>query len=248
MIEDAGLKTVELLQIVRRFGFPAARVKERLRDLAKEGRIRILSENPLIAVSARAFKDASDRAVAEMKRFHQTNPLVQGIGREEFKTRVFGEASNLVVQSALDKLAGDKKIVASHDIIHEFGRKVTLQADEERMRDQLSERFRSLGLQVPTPDELIDGLKLDRTRARKIVQLMLKENALVKISEEILIDRATMDKLITDVKALKPKNPRLGVGEFKDLTGVSRKYAIPLLEYLDRQRVTRRVGDERLIL
>jgi selenocysteine-specific elongation factor len=76
----------------------------------------------------------------------------------------------------------------------------------------------------------------------------LKENALVKISEEMVIDRETLDKLIAGVRALKSRNPKLGVAEFKDLTGVSRKYAIPLLEYLDRQRVTRRVGDERTIL
>ena len=77
---------------------------------------------------------------------------------------------------------------------------------------------------------------------------MLKENALVKISEEMLVDRAVMDKLIADVKALKSQSPKFGVGEFKNLTGVTRKHAIPLLEYLDRQRVTRRVGDERTIL
>src|SRR5215471_16192808 len=90
--------------------------------------------------------------------------------------------------------------------------------------------------------------EFDRTTARKIVQLMLKENALVKISEDMVIDRGSLDKLIANVKALKSKNPKLGVSEFKDLTGVTRKYAIPLLEYLDRQRVTRRVGDERTIL
>jgi hypothetical protein len=73
---------------------------------------------------------------------------------------------------------------------------------------------------------------------------MLKENALVKISDDMFVDRMAMDKLISDIKTLKSKNPKFGVGEFKDLTGVSRKYAIPLLEYLDRQRVTRRVGDE----
>jgi len=78
--------------------------------------------------------------------------------------------------------------------------------------------------------------------------LMLKENTLVKVNEEMLIHRTTVDKLIADVKALKSKSPKIGVGEFKDLTGVSRKFAIPLLEYLDRQRVTRRVGDERVIL
>jgi selenocysteine-specific elongation factor len=64
----------------------------------------------------------------------------------------------------------------------------------------------------------------------------------------MLVDRAAMDKLIADLRALKSRNPKFGVGEFKNLAGVTRKHAIPLLEYLDRQRVTRRVGDERVIL
>jgi len=77
---------------------------------------------------------------------------------------------------------------------------------------------------------------------------MLKENQLVKVNEEMLVDRNAIEKLIGDVKTLKAKNPKLGVGEFKNLTGVTRKHAIPLLEYLDRHRITRRVGDDRLIL
>jgi len=161
---------------------------------------------------------------------------------------VFGEASNLLFQAVLDKLAAEKKIAVAQDLIHEFGRKVILKENEERMRSQLAERFRSLGLQVTPLDEIIDALKLDRNTARKLVHLMLKENALIKITEELLVDRAAIDKLIADLRALKSRNPKFGVGEFKNLAGVTRKHAIPLLEYLDRQRVTRRVGDERMIL
>lgn len=248
LIEDGGMQTAELSQLAGRLGLVPVKARERLSALAKAGRIRAISENPLVVVSANVFKNAAERVAAEVQRFHKANPLVQGIGREELKARAFGDASNLLFQTVLDKLAADKKIALAQDVIHEFGRKVTLKADEERMRNQLTERFRTLGLQAPAPDELIDSLKLDRNTARKILQLMMKENAVVKISEDMIVDRAAMDKLIEDIKALKSKNPKLGVGEFKDLTGVSRKFAIPLLEYLDRQRVTRRVGDERMIL
>jgi len=210
--------------------------------------VRVLGENPLVVVAAKAFNDAAAAAAAAVQRFHETNPLVPGVGREELKARLFSDASNLLFQSVLDKLVADKKIVLAQDLIHTFGQKVTLKADEEKMRDQLALRFKSLGLEVPSPDELINSLKLERNTARKIIQLMVKENALVKITEDMLIHRVAVDKLIADVKALKSKNPKIGVGEFKDLTGVSRKFAIPLLEYLDRQRVTRRVGDERMIL
>jgi selenocysteine-specific elongation factor len=248
LVEDAGLSGIELPKLAARRGISPARVRDRLLAQAKSGRIHILGDNPMTVVSATTFKDAAQTTAVAVKRFHETHPLVQGISREELKVRTCAEASNLVFQAVLDKLVADKKISVVLDVIHEFGRKVTLKADEERMRSQLLERFQTLGLQIASADDVIDSLKLDRTTARKIVQLMLKENALVKISEEMVIDRGSLDKLIANVKALKSKNPKLGVSEFKDLTGVTRKYAIPLLEYLDRQRVTRRVGDERTIL
>jgi selenocysteine-specific elongation factor len=248
VLEEAGLQAVELRELAARRGIAPARTKDQLMAMAKTGRLRILTDNPMVVVSAAAFKNVAEAAAVAVKRFHETNPLVQGIGREELKARQFGDSSNLVFQAVLDKLVADKKISVAMDIIHEFGRRVTLSADEEQMRTQLLERFRSLGLQVPPPDEVIATLKLDRVTAKKILLLMMKANLLVKISEEMVIDRENLDKLIAGVRALKSKSSKLGVAEFKDLTGVSRKYAIPLLEYLDRQRVTRRAGDERTIL
>jgi selenocysteine-specific elongation factor len=186
--------------------------------------------------------------VLAVKKFHELNPLLQGMGREELKTRLFKDASGLVFQAVLAKLTKEKKIGTSQELVHAFGRKVTLRSDEEQMRDILLRRFEDLALQVMPADQIIDSLKLDRSTARKIVQLMLKDNVLVKIDEEMIVARTVLDKLVTRLKDIKSANPTLGVAEFKDLTGVSRKYAIPLLEYLDRQRVTRRVGNARTIL
>jgi len=248
VVEQAGLECIELSRISARLGIVQAQLRDRVQALVKAGRLRVVSENPFVIVSASVFKQAADAAAAAVKRFHEANPLVAGIGREELKARLFGDASSALFQAVIDKLVADKKIAVAQDVIHEFGRKVTLKADEEKIRDQISERFRSLGLQVAPADEVIDALKVDRLTARKIIQLMLKDNALVKINEELFVDRAAIEKLIVDVRALKSKTPRFGVGEFKSLTGVTRKHAIPLLEYLDRQRVTRRVGDERMIL
>jgi selenocysteine-specific elongation factor len=248
VLDRAGLEALELPRIAAARGIAPARAAGRVNNLVQAGRIRVLSEHPYSVVSAAPFQQASDAVTAAVKRFHDANPLVAGIGREELRTRLFEDAPPLLFQAVLDKLVQDKKIALAQEVIHEFGRKVTLKADEERIRTELGERFRSLALQVPTADEIIDGLKLERTTARKIIQLMLKQNELVKVSEEMLVDRRAIDKLISDIRALKTKNPKLGVGEFKTLTGVTRKHAIPLLEYLDRQRITRRVGDERTIL
>jgi selenocysteine-specific elongation factor len=247
-IDDAGLETIDLSRLAACRGIAPDRARGLLAALAKAGRVRTLSESPYVGVSASAFTQAVEAARVAVKRFHEANPLVQGIGREELKARLFADASTLLFQAVLHQLEADKKITVAQDVIHEFGRKVTLKADEERMRSQLAERFRSLGLQTTPAEEIIDALKLDRTTARKIIQLMLKDSQLVKVTEEMLVDRVAIEKLISQVKALKSSNPKFGVGEFKNLTGMTRKHAIPLLEYLDRQRVTRRVGDERVIL
>jgi selenocysteine-specific elongation factor len=248
IIDESGFEGTAIAQLATRRGLAPDRVRERVESLVRNGRVRKLNDSPYAVVSTTAFRKAADTVAAAVRQFHLANPLMTGIGREELKARLFGNASNLLFHAVLDQLTADAKIAVANDVVHEFGRQVTLKADEEQMRAALAGRFRSLGLQAASAEEVIDALKLDRNIARKIIQLMLKDGQLVKITEDILVDRMAVEKLIADVKALKEKNPKFSVGEFKTLTGVTRKHAIPLLEYLDRQRVTRRVGDERIIL
>ena len=127
-------------------------------------------------------------------------------------------------------------------------RTVTLGDEEARIRTALEERYRTLGLQAPAADEVVRELALERGRARKIIQLLVDEHVLVKVADDTFVDAAAIAALIGNVRRLKQVNPRLGVREFKELTGLSRKFAVPLLEYLDGQRVTRRQGEDRLIL
>jgi selenocysteine-specific elongation factor len=95
---------------------------------------------------------------------------------------------------------------------------------------------------------VLAGLKVDKIRAQKIVTLLLRDKVLIKVSEELVFHQSALLALRQKIAALKTATPKIDVARFKDMTGVSRKYAIPLLEYLDREHVTRRVGDERVIL
>jgi selenocysteine-specific elongation factor len=97
--------------------------------------------------------------------------------------------------------------------------------------------------------EVLAKLPVEAKRAQKLLQILLREGTLVKVSEELVFHRSAMTRLrdlLADYR--KQKGERLPIGAFKELTRITRKYAIPLLEYLDRERVTRRVGDERIIL
>jgi len=89
---------------------------------------------------------------------------------------------------------------------------------------------------------------VDKARAQKIVTLLLRDKVLIKVSDELVFHREALEGLRKLMVEQKKKTAKIDVGAFKDLIGVTRKYAIPLLEYLDRERVTRRVGDMREIL
>jgi selenocysteine-specific elongation factor len=248
LIGAAGTRAMDVEELIGRLGLSRDQVERALDELAGEGSVRDIAETPRVVVAAATLEDAAAVLLKAVREFHQSEPLARGIGREDLKGRTLRNASTLLFRAALDHLADTQQITLDQDLVHEYGRVVTLGGEEARIREQLETRFRTLGLQAPSADEIIRDLQLDRTPARKILQLMVKEQTVVKISEGMLVDRSALQKLIDDVRALKPAQTRFGVKEFKELTGLSRKFAVPLLEYLDTQRVTRRVGDERIIL
>ena len=120
--------------------------------------------------------------------------------------------------------------------------------EEAKAKREIEQAFATAGLKVPYMDEVLGKLPLDRTRAQKLVTLLLRDRVLVKLADNLVFHSSALQGLRHTMTEYKVKSPKIDVGKFKDLIGVSRKYAIPLLEYLDRERVTRRVGDERVIL
>jgi selenocysteine-specific elongation factor len=178
--------------------------------------------------------------------FHQENPLVAGMGKEELRERV--RASGEIFAAALEAVVREKKLDLAGEIVRLPGRGVVMKDEESESKKIIEAAFASAGLKVPALKDVLAGLKVDRGRAHKIVTLLLRDKVLVKISEEMVFHREALAALRLLLSSEKTKSAKIDVARFKDLAGVSRKYAIPLLEYLDREHVTRRVGDERVIL
>jgi len=120
--------------------------------------------------------------------------------------------------------------------------------EEAAAKKKIEEIFGQAGLKVPALREVIAGLTVDKVRAQKIVTLLLRDKALIRVSDDLVFHRSALDELRRQIAAYRVKSLKIDVAQFKELTGVTRKYAIPLLEYLDRERVTKRVGDAREIL
>jgi len=199
-----------------------------------------------VFMTSSAWEALKKQIVPTMEAFHRKNPLIGGISKEELRAQ--GDAGSAVFDAIVQALVQEKKIEVAGELVRLPGRGVVMKDEESESKARIEEAFATTGLKVPALQEVIAGLKVDKVRAQKIVTLLLREKALVKVSDELIFHRSALEhlrRLVTDYKA---KALKIDVGTFKEMTGVSRKYAIPLLEYLDRERVTRRVGDAREIL
>jgi selenocysteine-specific elongation factor len=197
-------------------------------------------------LDAPALEALKSRLMTAAADFHKNNPLVGGISKEELRAQV--DAIPEVFETAAAMLVREKKLEVVGDLVRLPGHGVVMKDEEAESKERIEEAFASAGLKVPALNEVIAGLKVDKARAQKIVTLLLRDKVLIKVSDELVFHRSALEDLRRRMTAYRVKSAKIDVAKFKELTGVTRKYAIPLLEYLDRERVTRRVADAREIL
>jgi selenocysteine-specific elongation factor len=238
-----GIQGLELRDLVAETGWTEARATEVVAPLTAVHRI-VKHGNHLSDVPA--YAEARKLVQNAITEFHAKNPLVAGINKEDLRTRLHIPAE--VFEGVLRALARQGAIEVAGDQVRQAGRGVEMKDEEAESKRVIELAFQSAGLKVPALKDVLAGLKVDKTRAQKIVTLLLRDKVLVKLGDELVFHQAALAGLRQQIAAYKQTAPKLDVGKFKDLTGVSRKYAIPLLEWLDRERVTKRVGDERVIL
>ena len=240
---------LSLSEIIARTGWLESTISASLRALSAAGKIRVASGEPLIVTSEASFSELLQRTLHEVEAFHKANPLVPGISREELRGRAASRVRPEMFLSALDELVAMGKLQASGDLVQKAGREIALSPEEAQAKDRIAKEFESAGLAVPSVTEVLAKLPVDSRRAQKLVQMLLREKTLIKVTEGLVFHQGAVEKLRCLLANYKrERGNKLPIAAFKEMAGISRKYAIPLLEYLDRERLTRRVGDERVIL
>jgi selenocysteine-specific elongation factor len=242
-IARRGHVGISMSRLIAETGWTKSSIETQLAQVVKDGSVLRIGD---LCVDAPAMTRLQQLVVSSVGAFHKKNSLVSGITKEALREHV--KASSEVFNTALDLLVRDKRIQAVGDVVKLPGHGVMMKDEEAESKKEIENAFATAGLKVPALHEVIAGLKVDKARAQKIVTLLLRDKSLVKISDELVFHRSALEELRRLVAAQKAKSSKMDVAKFKELTGVSRKYAIPLLEYLDRERVTKRVGDAREIL
>lgn len=205
-------------------------------------------------ISTTVFEELKRSTVAAIETFHKQQPLAKGITRETLRETTFAYVANEIFQAAIASLESANKITTTADTIKIARYEKVLSPEESAVSDKIRSIYRSRGLEVPKVEEAINestaGTNLSVIQAKKLVQIFLDSGEIVKVTDDFYFSGEVISELIAKLRAYaESSSDRLvDVSAFKELAGTSRKYAIPLLEYFDRVKVTVRAGEKRVIL
>jgi selenocysteine-specific elongation factor len=245
---ERNARSLTTSEILQRTGWPSSEVQDVIARLAGAKRARVVANQPLTIASAQSLTLCAATLDKVIQDFHGANPLLPGIPKQDLLGRM-KHSGAAVVETALGDLVKARKVTITGDIVQSAGRELVLTAEEAQAKTLIEREFESAGLTVPGFAAVMEKLPVDARRAEKLLQILLREKALVKIAADLVFHRAALLRLKEMLaKYKKERGEQLPIAVFKELTGVSRKYAIPLLEHLDREHVTRRVGDQRVII
>jgi selenocysteine-specific elongation factor len=186
--------------------------------------------------------------MAALAEHHKKNPLVEGMPREEARERLFARAPQAVFDLVLSQLVAAKQVVARERLALST-HKLALSDEEARARDLIERAYRDSGLKPPDKQSIAAQAGVKSDVAERVTSLLVRQKVLARV-DELVFHESALQNLKEEVRSLRDggQPATIDVGTFKDRFGITRKFAIPLLEYLDRERVTRRVGDKRQVI
>ena len=188
---------------------------------------------------------ARDQVIETISRYHKEFPLKIGLPKEELRSRTEGAKNVKLFNFVMNQLANEGAVVQEKELVRLKEHQVTLAQDQEKAREQLEEIYLKKGLQPPYLREIADDFP--GKTAKEVLDVMLEEGVVIKVKEDLYFHAKAIETLKNRMIDFLKANGEITTPLFKDMTGVSRKYAIPLIEYFDKTQLTVRVGDNRVL-
>lgn len=242
---------VRLVDLAAATGWTNEVLREASAAAVKQGTV---METGGVYLSSESFAQLSGAVVAELEAHHKREPLARGMLRETLREKLFAHSLPELFGAVVGRLEAKGEVTAEKDVIRLSRHRVDLTDKDAKLSEQIEKLYGDAGVEAPSLDEVMARAGVaasQRGQARKILQLLLDNGKLIRIQGDMFMHARVVQELKTKLHAYAAQHEPdrlIDVAAFKNLAGVSRKYAIPLLEYFDREHVTRRAGDKRLIL
>ncbi|PYM22899.1 MAG: selenocysteine-specific translation elongation factor [Candidatus Rokuibacteriota bacterium] len=243
-VRGAGVGGIRLPALVARVPFGPARTRRLLDALAAAGRVTAVDRD--WSLHADAVARLRGLVTAALEQFHRAQPLRGGMSREELRVRA-ANADERVFAHVLGALDAEGAVRVDRDKVRLAAHELRLSAVQQTAVDRLEREFREAAAAPPSAEEALGRAGLAGDEEHELFQLLVESRKLVRVKESLFFHAAALEAIQDKLVALLRERKEIGPGDVKDLLGISRKYAIPLLEYFDARRVTTRVGERRVL-
>ncbi|RQD78704.1 selenocysteine-specific translation elongation factor [Desulfonatronospira sp. MSAO_Bac3] len=244
-LEIAGSKGLSLAQLVILTDLESKELQKKLQLMGGRQEVFLVDKESRIYVAGEVVKRLEESMLAELQELHRRFPMRQGVSRGELAGKWARDIPEKLFFFVLERLVRAEKIVSEQEYYRLPQHKVSLAADQEKLREKITRTYKQAGIQPPTVKKLLEDLGLEMKEAGPVLRLLQDEKELVKINEDFYFSAGAVQELKDKVKDYLEKNEEMGPVEFKEITGLSRKFAIPLMEFMDKEKLTMRVGDKR---
>jgi len=213
----------------------------------------LISDNDIIRydtekerfIHAEFYNKAKEEVVTILEDYHRRFPLKTGLVKEELRSRMAGNVKEKLFNRLLNDLIRDKIIVREKDIIRAKDHTINLRKDQEEVRTQIDQIYLKSALEPPYFKDL--GNDILKGGGRDLLEIMVKDGTLIKVKEDLYFHKEAIDELKRSLVDFLKEKGQITTPELKNLTRVSRKYTIPLIEYFDKIQLTVRIGDKRIL-
>ena len=243
-VRHAGAGGVRLGALAARVPFGAVRGRALLEALVAGGRVVAVDRDWFL--HGDAVGRLSGLIVGALEQFHRAQPLRPGMSREELRGRA-GGADERVFAHVLGTLSAEGVVGVDRDKVRLGSHEVRLSAEQQVAVDRVEREFREAQASPPSPAEALGRAGLRGDEEHDLFQVLLESRRLVRVKDSLFFHAEALDAIQDKLVALLRERKEIGPADIKDLLGISRKYAIPLLEFFDGRRVTTRVGERRVL-
>jgi selenocysteine-specific elongation factor len=247
LLRQAGYRGLTQPELFGRSGLGPKVLTRALELLGTRGRALLVDRERRLYLSGEVFEGLQGRALALLAAFHEREPLREGLPREELRQRLSSELDARIFQRVTQALVDGGKVELEKEVVRLKGRGRTLSLGDEAARARLSAELSAAGLAPPTLNELAQKLLLPMPRLQELLKVMVSEGTVVRVSEELCFEAGALAGLRERLVAHLREKKEITTQAFKEMVGQTRKFVIPLSEYFDREKVTLRVGEKRVL-
>ena len=247
IIERVGLRGISARQLSVRTGIPLNKQNKIMEGMFSRKEALLLDRDDFRVVSFSIYKTLQSKILQEIKAYHKRFPLREGHPKEELRTRAGKFIDSKLFNKAIRDLEHEGHIVVEQENIRRVDHSVNLKGKLEDLRENIAGIYLESKLTPPSTKEIMERFSDRKTETVNVLNVMFNDGILIKINEDMYYHKQFIDTLRKDYKEFLLKNKESTPAIFRDMTGLSRKYIIPLMEYFDKTKLTIRVGDHRVL-